>query len=65
MTRVGALRYLNALPLVDGLEREPVFDSVRYEMPSLLAKDLRSGELDATPSRRRARSQSIGGAGHT
>ncbi len=43
--RLGALRYLNALPLVDGLDRRPDVD-VTYEIPSLLARDLRAGKFD-------------------
>jgi len=40
---LGALRYLNALPLVAGLESRA---KVSYAIPSLLARDLRSGEFD-------------------
>ncbi|MEE8142128.1 MAG: menaquinone biosynthesis protein [Planctomycetota bacterium] len=46
MTRLGAIRYLNALPLVYGLEDEPAVTEVRYAVPSLLAEDLRSCHLD-------------------
>ncbi len=45
MVRVGAIRYLNALPLVAGLEAEPGFE-VEYRVPSLLAEGLRRGEFD-------------------
>ncbi len=45
MTRLGAIRYLNALPLVEGLEHEPAVE-VSYQVPSLLAEDLRAGRLD-------------------
>ena len=38
--RLGALRYLNALPLVAGLEDHA---QVTCEIPSLLARDLRNG----------------------
>ncbi|MGE3166349.1 MAG: menaquinone biosynthetic enzyme MqnA/MqnD family protein [Planctomycetota bacterium] len=44
--RVGAIRYLNALPLVDGLDRDPALGEVRFEVPSFLAQDLRSRDLD-------------------
>ncbi|MEM7261456.1 MAG: menaquinone biosynthesis protein [Planctomycetota bacterium] len=43
--RLGALRYLNALPLVDGLDRRDDV-SITYEIPSLLARDLREGRFD-------------------
>lgn len=43
---LGAIRYLNALPLVAGLERNPDLAETRFEIPSLLAAGLRSGELD-------------------
>lgn len=42
---VGALRYLNALPLIHGLEDDPAVSEVRYEIPSLLARDLRDDKL--------------------
>lgn len=43
--RLGALRYLNARPLVEGLERDTSV-AVSYEIPSLLAEDLHQGNLD-------------------
>ena len=46
MTRFGAIRYLNSLPLIDGLDQQPATNSVLYEVPSLLADDLRAGRLD-------------------
>ncbi len=46
MTRIGAIRYLNARPLIAGLEQDPEVHEVRYEVPSLLARDLRAGALD-------------------
>ncbi|MFN0060033.1 MAG: menaquinone biosynthetic enzyme MqnA/MqnD family protein [Planctomycetota bacterium] len=44
--RIGGLRYLNALPLVDGLETHALRPQVHYEIPSLLARDLRASALD-------------------
>lgn len=44
--RVGAIRYLNALPLVAGLDRDDRLAEVRYEVPSLLARDLHAGRLE-------------------
>lgn len=44
--RIGALRYLNALPLVAGLAEHPLHPDVHYQIPSLLAQDLRAGEFD-------------------
>lgn len=44
--RLGALRFLNALPLVAGLESHPARPEVSYEIPSLLARDLRAGRFD-------------------
>lgn len=46
MTTVGAIRYLNALPLVAHLAEQPAIDQVRYEIPSLLASGLRNRSLD-------------------
>ena len=43
--RIGALRYLNARPLVVGLDRHEGVE-VTYEIPSLLARDLRAGRFD-------------------
>jgi chorismate dehydratase len=47
MTRVrlGAVSYLNARPLVFGLEREPRFD-LRYDIPSECAKLLHAHTID-------------------
>lgn len=44
--RLGAIRYLNALPLVNGLDRDPDLGEVRFAAPSTLAGELRSGRLD-------------------
>jgi chorismate dehydratase len=43
--RVGAVGYLNARPLVYGLDRSPRF-SVRYDVPSECARLLHEGETD-------------------
>ncbi len=47
MTRVrlGAVSYLNARPLVYGLERQPRFD-LRYDIPSECARLLHAREID-------------------
>lgn len=44
--KLGALRFLNALPLVAQLEKHPSRPRVSYEIPSLLARDLRAGAFD-------------------
>lgn len=46
--RIGAVSYLNARPLVSGLERGPAADSVElsYEVPSVLADRMAAGDLD-------------------
>jgi chorismate dehydratase len=43
--RLGAVSYLNARPLVYGLEREPRFD-LRYDIPSECAKLLHAQAID-------------------
>lgn len=43
---MGAIRYLNALPLVDGLDRDPSLGEVCYEIPSFLAEGLHSKRFD-------------------
>ena len=43
--RIGAVEYLNARPLVFGLEREPRFD-LRFDLPSRCAELLHAGEVD-------------------
>ncbi len=40
--RIGSVSYLNARPLICGIE-----DRVRLDVPTLLARDLRAGKLDA------------------
>lgn len=45
MIRLGAVGYLNARPLVYGLERSPRFD-VRYDLPSECARLLHAHEID-------------------
>lgn len=44
-TRVGAVGFLNARPLVYGLDRDPHF-SVRFDLPSRCADLLHAGETD-------------------
>lgn len=43
--RIGAVEYLNARPLVFGLERESRFD-VRFDLPARCAELLHAGETD-------------------
>ena len=43
--RLGAVGYLNARPLVYGLDRSPRFD-VRYDVPSTCARLLHEGAID-------------------
>jgi chorismate dehydratase len=43
--RLGAVGYLNARPLVYGLERDPRFD-LRYDIPSECARLLHAGAID-------------------
>jgi len=43
--RVGAVGYLNARPLVYGLDRSPRFE-VRYDVPSVCARLLHRGAID-------------------
>ncbi|MEM7166316.1 MAG: menaquinone biosynthesis protein [Planctomycetota bacterium] len=43
---IGAIRYLNALPLVNGLDSDPQVGEVCYEIPSLLAQGLHAGRFD-------------------
>jgi chorismate dehydratase len=43
--RLGAVSYLNARPLVFGLEESPRF-TVRYDVPSECAQRLHAGEID-------------------
>jgi chorismate dehydratase len=45
VVRLGAVGYLNARPLVHGLERNPAF-SVRYDVPSECARLLHEGTID-------------------
>ena len=44
--RVGAVSYLNARPLVEGLGRRPDQFAVRYDLPSVCARLLHGGEID-------------------
>ena len=43
--RIGAVEYLNARPLVYGLERNPRFD-LRFDLPSRCAELLHAGQTD-------------------
>ena len=43
--RLGAVSYLNARPLVYGLDRQPRFD-LRYDVPSECARLLHEGSID-------------------
>jgi chorismate dehydratase len=43
--RLGAVGYLNARPMVYGLERSPLF-TVRYDVPSECVRLLHAGEID-------------------
>jgi chorismate dehydratase len=43
--RLGAVAYLNARPLVFGLDRQPRF-TLRYDLPSECARLLEAGEVD-------------------
>jgi len=43
--RLGAVEYLNARPLVFGLDRSPRFD-LRYDVPSECARLLHAGDID-------------------
>ncbi len=45
MIRVGAVEFLNARPLVGGLNREP-WCEVRFDVPSVCARLLHDGEID-------------------
>ncbi len=45
MIRLGAVGYLNARPLVYGLDRSPRFD-IRYDVPSECARLLHDGAID-------------------
>lgn len=43
--RIGCVSYLNAKPLIDGLDTRPGND-VRFDVPSRLLADLQSGDVD-------------------
>ena len=44
--RVSAVSFLNARPLVDGLERLPALFDVEYDLPSTCAARLHAGDVD-------------------
>lgn len=46
IVRIGAVSYLNARPLVEGLEARPDRFSVRYDLPSVCAQLLHAREID-------------------
>jgi len=43
--RIGCVSFLNARPLIDGLDAHPELD-VRYDVPARLLEDLLAGEVD-------------------
>ena len=47
VVRLGAVDYLNARPLVHGLDRRPDLFRIRYDVPSRCAALLHAGEIDA------------------
>src|SRR5262245_44734609 len=47
VVRLGAVDYLNARPLVHGLDRRPDLFRIRYDLPSRCAALLHAGEIDA------------------
>jgi chorismate dehydratase len=47
VVRLGAVDYLNARPLVYGLDRRPDLFRIRYDVPSRCAALLHAGEIDA------------------
>ena len=44
--RVGAVQYLNARPLVHGLEKQTSLFSIKFDVPSTCARQLREGNVD-------------------
>ena len=46
VVRIGAVSYLNARPLVAGLEARTDRFAVRYDLPSTCARLLHAGEID-------------------
>jgi chorismate dehydratase len=46
VTRLGAVDYLNARPLVFGLERKPTLFALRFDVPSKCAALLHEGSID-------------------
>jgi chorismate dehydratase len=46
VVRIGAVSYLNARPLVEGIEARPDRFSVRYDLPSVCARLLHAREID-------------------
>lgn len=45
LRRIGCVSYLNAKPLIEGLEGQPD-PQVRFDVPSRLLEDLQSGQVD-------------------
>lgn len=45
-TRIGAVSFINTKPLVEGLDTNPTIE-LTYDLPGILADELRSGSLDA------------------
>lgn len=46
LRRIGCVSYLNAKPLIDGLDRPGEDLAVRYDVPSRLLTDLEAGDVD-------------------
>ena len=44
--RLGAVDYLNVRPLVDGLDRHPEQVTLRFDVPSVCAELLATGQID-------------------
>ncbi len=44
--RVSAVSFINARPLVHGLEEEPELFDVQFDLPSVCAARLHAGEVD-------------------
>ena len=44
--RIGAVQYLNARPLVHGLEKQTSLFSIDFDVPSTCARQLREGNVD-------------------
>ena len=47
--RVSAVSFLNARPLVHGLDAEPALFDIDFDLPSACAERLHAGEVDLGP----------------